>query len=165
MNPSKIFSVLFFVGLIFWIGSTIARFTVSNELLIMGTLDFKPNIDPHSERIIYSLIANVSSVILFGYFLTWISGIMFLITTDLSFKKNGWIIMSAILFYIFTPVEFYTFYLDIKIILLNYFGSNDLVEYRKLLIHRLAALSGAPFVAILSYFTMIVCIFFQPLKK
>jgi hypothetical protein len=59
----------------------------------------------------------------------------------------------------------YAFILDVKMMVLNFYGSNDLVEYRKLLIHRLAALSGVPFIAILCYLTMLGCIIFQPLRR
>jgi hypothetical protein len=164
-RSSQIAVYFFSLGFVLWLGGVIVRGVVSNELLQAGTLEFKPNINPSVERTIYSLIANASSVVLVGYIVTWISGIVFLLTTKLSPKEHGWLMMSAIFLYFFTPVEIYTFYLDIKMMMLNFYGSNDLTEYRKLLIHRLGALSGVPFIALLCYFTMLGCIIFQPLRK
>jgi hypothetical protein len=162
---TKTAAYFFSIGLILWLGGIILRAVISNELLQAGTLEFKPNINPNAERTIYSLIANASSVVLTGYLLTWISGVIFLITTTFSPKEHGWLLISAVLLYFFTPVEVYTFILDVKMMVLNFYGSNDLVEYRKLLIHRLSALSGVPFIAILCYLTILGCIIFQPLRR
>jgi len=162
---TKIAAFAFTLGIVLWLGGVVVRAVISNELLQTGTLDFKPNINPGVERSMYSLISNASSVVLSGYVLTWLSGILFLLTTSYSPKEHGWLMMSAILFYFFTPVEIYTFVLDVKMMFLNFYGSNDLVEYRKLLIHRIAALSGVPFIALLCYFTLLACIVFQPLKR
>jgi hypothetical protein len=73
--------------------------------------------------------------------------------------------MSAILFYLFTPVEIYTMVLDFRMWLLDVQGSNDLVEFRKLFIHRLAALAGVPIIALLCYYTIIVLAVFRPFVK
>jgi hypothetical protein len=69
------------------------------------------------------------------------------------------------LFYLFTPVEIYTMVLDMRFWYFDFIGSNDLVEFRKLFIHRLAALSGVPMIAILCYYTAIVLAVFKPLRK
>jgi len=165
LRSSQIAVYFFAIGLVLWLGGIIIRGVISNELLQAGTLEFKPNINPSAERTIYSLIANATTVVLLGYIVTWISGIIFLLTTTLSPKEHGWLMMSAIFLYFFTPVEIYTFYLDIQMMMMNFYGSNDLTEYRKLLIHRLGALSGVPFIALLCYFTLLGCIVFQPLRK
>ena len=73
--------------------------------------------------------------------------------------------VSAILVYAFAPVEIYTMVLDVRMWLLDVSGSNDLVEFRKLFIHRLAALSGVPMIALLSYYTAIVLVIFRPLER
>ena len=162
---TKVAAFFFVLGLLLWLGGIVVRAVISNELLQAGTLDFKHNINPSSERTIYSLITNASTIVLLGYVLTWISGIVFLLTTTFSPKEHGWLMMAAIFLYFFTPVEIYTFILDVRMMFLNHDGSNDLVEYRKLLVHRIAALSGVPFIAMLCYYSMIGCIVFQPLRK
>jgi hypothetical protein len=65
----------------------------------------------------------------------------------------------------FTPVEIYTTVLDMKMWLLDHAGSNDLVEFRKLFIHRLAALAGVPIIALLSYYTVIFVAIFKPFRR
>jgi hypothetical protein len=39
------------------------------------------------------------------------------------------------------------------------------VEFRKLLIHRLAALSGVPLIALLCYYTAVVMAVFRPFRR
>ncbi len=147
-----------------WLGGSSVRAMVGFDLLEMGTLDFKPNIHPYVERAVYGLIAQSSLPVDVSYVILWIAGIMFLRTTHLSLKQQGWLVMAAILFYMFTPVEIYLMVLDTKIWILDHIGSNDLVEFRKLFIHRLAALSGVPLIAALSYYAGIAVTIFQPLR-
>ena len=161
---SKISSVILIIAAIVWLGGLNIRAMVGFDMLQMGTLDFKPNIHPYVERTVFSLIALSSIVIDIAYSIVWLAGILWLKTTKLSMRKNGWLMMSAILFYMFTPVEVYTIILDLKMWYLDFLGSNDLVEFRKLFIHRLGALSGVPMIAILSYYTIIVLAIFRPLQ-
>ncbi len=135
------------------------------DLLEPGTLDFKPGIHPYVERAVFSLIAQSSVVVNVAYVLVWISGFIYLKITPLKPREEGWLMASAILFSLFTPVEIYTMVLDIKIWYLDHIGSNDLVEFRKLFIHRLAALAGVPMIALFSYYTIIVLAIFKPLRR
>lgn len=162
---AKIALIVLIFSSIFWLGALNIRDIITNEIMIMEKLEFRPNINPLVERSVMSLIAKSSTVVLGSYLMVWISGIFFLAKTNLVLKKNGWLLMSAILFYIFTPVEIYTGILDGKMIYLEYFTKGDFVEFRKLLVHRIAALSGAPRIAQLSYYTIIVILVLQPFKK
>jgi hypothetical protein len=155
-RASKISFVLLCIGTVCWLGGINVRALIGFNLLQTGTLDFKPNIHPYVERIVFGLLAQSSIVIIYAYAVVWISGIVFLKTTSLRLKEHGWLMMCAILFYLFTPVEVYTIVLDVKMWLLDFNGSNDLVEFRKLFIHRLAALAGVPMIALLSYYTAIL---------
>ncbi|MBI5476843.1 MAG: hypothetical protein HY964_08925 [Ignavibacteriales bacterium] len=161
----KISLALIVVGTIVWLGGINIRGMVGFDLLQVGTLDFKPNIHPFVERAVFGLIAQSSMVIYVAYVFIWVSGIVFLKTSPFRLKENGWLMVTAIIFYLFTPVEIYSMVLDLKMWYLDHLGSNDLVEFRKLLIHRLAALSGVPMIALLSYYTAIVIATIQPMKK
>jgi len=158
------FCVMLIAG-VCWLGGINIRALVGFDLLQTGTLDFKPNIHPYVERVVYSLIAQCSMVVNVAYVIVWLSGILFLKTTHLRLKEHGWLMMCVLLFYVFTPVEVYTMVLDAKMWYLDHLGSNDLVEFRKLFIHRLAALAGVPMIALLSYYTVIVLAVFRPMRK
>jgi len=145
-----------------WLGGINIRAMIGFDLLEPGTLDFKSNIHPYVERAVYSLIAQSSLVVNISYVIVWAAGIVLLRSSSYRMKDHGWLMMAAILFYLFTPVEIYAMVLDLKIWYLDKIGSNDLVEFRKIFIHRLAALAGVPMIALLSYYTAIVVTIFRP---
>ena len=161
---TKISLVVLVISGIVWLGGVNIRAMVSFDLLQTSTLDFKPNIHPYVERAVFGLVGQSSMVVNIAYTIVWLAGIIYLKTTKLSFREHGWLMMSAILFYMFTPVEIYTIILDFKMWYLDYIGSNDLVEFRKLFIHRLAALSGVPLIALLCYYSVIVIVLLRPLR-
>lgn len=153
------------IGAIVWLGAINVRGIIGGDLLEFGTLEFKPNIHPMVERAVFGLMAKSSIVVVAAYLVTLISSIVFLKHVNLSLKQHGWLMMSAVLFYIFIPVELYTSILDGEMIYLDLSSSSDLVEFRKLFIHRLGALSGVPIIALMCYYTIIGLVIFQPLKR
>lgn len=160
----KFIILVLIISAIFWLGGITIRAMIGFDLLETGTIDFKPNIHPYVERAVYALIAQSSVIVDVAYLLTWIAGICYLRTTPFRLKQEGWLMMGAVLFYLFTPVEVYTGVLDAKIWYLDHIGSNDLVEFRKLFIHRLAALAGVPMIALLCYYTAVILAVFRPMR-
>src|SRR6266849_4781548 len=112
------------VAAICWLGGINIRAMVGFNLLEPGTLEFKPNIHPYVERTVFGLLAQSSSVIAIAYVIVWAAGIVFLTSTSLQMRTDGWLMMSTILFYMFTPVEIYTFVLDARMWWLDHIGSN-----------------------------------------
>jgi len=157
--------VILAIASVVWLGAVNVRAMIGFDLLQRGTLDFKPNIHPYVERAVFSLVGQSSLIVNIAYIVVWFAGLIFLRTTTLRLKENGWLMMSAILFYLFTPVEIYTMVLDTKMWYLDFIGSNDLVEFRKLFFHRLGALAGVPYIALLSYYTIIVLAVLQPFRR
>ena len=153
------------ISAICWLGGVNVRALIGFDLLQMGTLDFKPNIHPYVERSVFRTIAQTSMIVNCAYIILWFSGLAFLKTKTLRVREQGWLMMSAIMFYLFTPVEIYTMVLDFKLWYLDYIGSNDLVEFRKLFIHRLGTLGGVPVIALLCYYTIVGLIIFRPLRR
>lgn len=153
------------LGAVTWLGGINVRAAVGFSLLQFGTLEFKPNIDPGIERAVFSLVAQSSMVLNAAYAALLVSSIAYLRAAKPAWKSEGWLMVASILFYAFVPVEIYTMVLDVRLWLLDAAGSNDLVEFRKLFIHRLAALSGVPMIALLSYYTAIALLIFRPLRR
>jgi hypothetical protein len=164
-QSSKVSLFVLIVSAIVWLGAVNVRAVIGNELLNFGTLDFKEHVDAGLEREVFRLISLTSLIVIGGYLLTFTSAVIFVTTTTLRFKNNGWLMMSAILFFMFSPVEFYTLFLDWKMIALDFFANPTLTDFRILFIHRLAALAGVPMIALLSYYTIVGLAIWQPLKK
>ncbi len=153
------------LGAVTWLGGINVRAMVGFALLQFGTLEFKPNIHPTIERAIFSLVAQSSLIVNVAYIVLLAASVVYLVAARRDLRREGWLMISAILVYAYAPVEIYTMVLDVRMWLLDASGSNDLVEFRKLFIHRLAALSGVPMIALLSYYTAIVLIIFRPLER
>lgn len=162
---AKICLLVIFIAAIMWLGGIHTRAIVSFELFENGTLEFRSYIHPSSERTIFRINSSLSLLTTVTYIVLWITGLIFLRLTSLKFSKDGWLLMSFILFYMFTPVEIYTLILDINIWYMDYIGSDDLVKFRELFIRRLRALSGIPYIAMMCYYTIIVLIIFKPFHR
>jgi hypothetical protein len=157
--------VILSIAVIVWLGAVNIRAIIISELLRTGTLEFVAHPEPAVEREIMHLVSYTSLVVDGGYILAFLSAVIFLWATPLVLKREGWLLMSAILFFIFAPVEFYTISLDVKFFWNELFGSPDAGALRGLFMKRLTALSGAPLVAILCYYTIIPLVIWRPLRK
>lgn len=148
-----------------WLGAVNVRAIIGSDLLKPGTLEFEEYIAPEAEAEIFRLISSTSVVVIVGYGITLVSSIVFLASSPFTIKQHGWLMMSALLFYLFVPVELFTQYLDAKMIYYEFFTTADNMVFRGLFTARVAALAGAPLIAHLCYYTIIALAIFQPLKK
>jgi hypothetical protein len=164
-NVERITLFIMSIAAITWLGGVTIRWVLSGCLLVPGTLDFRTDLIPPVEREAFRMINYTSIVTLVGYAVVAVSGVVFLFSTTLKFRENGWLVMAALLFYLFSPAEIYTSYLDGKMISMELWGTPNLTLYRELLISRVAALKGVPFIALLCYYTIVALAIWQPMKK
>lgn len=156
---------VFVLGSLAWFGSFITRTTIANELLEPGTVRLNTALAVEAEQHLYRVLAGSAIPMIAGYILVLISSAVFLRTSPLRLREHGWLMMSALLLYVFVPVEFFAMSLDVRMLSLQYFGAADLPASRELFLARLGALAGAPFVAVLCYLTIIPLAVFQPFRR
>lgn len=164
-NKSKYWLSFLVLFAIAWLGAINVRFLIGNELLIFDEFNFRTAIPPDEENTIFRMVANSSLLIIFSYFFTLVCAIGFMKTCKLNMKENPWLLMCAILFFTFVPVEVYTLYLDYKFIILFYSIPENHDELLRIFGERIGFLKGTPWVALLSYYCIIFIAIFQPLKK
>jgi hypothetical protein len=111
------------------------------------------------------LLSLASLSVIGCYIIALVSSIVFLVTCPFKLKEHGWLMISAILFYLFVPVEAFTMYLDVRMIYSEFFTTADNQVFRELFVARIGALAGTPYIATLCYYTIIALAVFQPLKK
>jgi len=150
---------------IVWFGASIMRVMLWSELLKPGTLQFEDYIAPEAEREIYRLLSMASAYAIGGYVLVIMAAAVVLATSPLRLREHGWLMMSAVLLYLFVPVEAYTAYLDLKMIYLEFYTAEARAAFRELCLARVGALAGVPFIAQLCYITILVVVVFQPFRK
>lgn len=162
---TKFFLLLLTVSALVWIAASGYKNYQVGMLLKFGTVEFKEGIDPDAERTVYRVVSENIIVTAVSYPFVLLAAAGYLRTTRRSFKMDGWLMMSAILLFLFIPVELYCFVLDWKIIGLNYWGEWPIEEFRKAVIHRWTALAGLPLVAQFCYYSIPLLILFKPLKR
>jgi amino acid transporter len=162
---AKITLTFLIIAGIVWLGSINIRTLIGDALVHTGTTEFLPDVETHAERQIYALLTLTSIVVNISYCIVFLSAIVYLITTRLKLKEHGWLMISAILFFFFSPAEFYTIKLDWNFIYAEYFGNAGIPRLRELFIERIAALRGVPVIAALTYYTIVILAIWQPLKK
>lgn len=153
------------VGAVLWLGSVHARALIANDLLVPGTLTMDPTVTPAIERHIYHQLATQALTMIPGYLLVLAGSIVFLLRSPYRPKEHGWLMMSAILLFLFVPVEAFTMTLDVRMVLLEFFGNGDVDQFREIFLARMQALAGAPLIAQLCYYTIIVLVAVQPFRK
>jgi hypothetical protein len=157
--------VVIAAGALLWLGSVHARALLANDLLEPGTLTFRAAIAPVVERYIYHQLAAQTLLMIPGYVLVLLGSIVFLSRSPYRLKEHGWLMMSAILLFLFVPVEVFTMVQDVRLILMEFSGTAQLPEFRELFMARMQALAGAPLIAHLCYYTIIVLIVMRPFRK
>ena len=164
-RSNKIALTLLIISAIFWLGGINIRTLIGNELLDYDQFDFRTSLPPDRENTLFQMISNASLVVVISYAIVLISAIWFIASTKLKMKENGWLLMSAILFFLFVPVELYTNYLDVRFMILFHQGPPNHDELLKLFGERIGAFQGVPVIAILCYYTIIPIAVFRPLRK
>jgi hypothetical protein len=148
-----------------WLGGQAARMAVWSELLQPGTIEVNQDLAPEAERMLYAVLSKISLLLIGSYAVLFLSSIAVLARSPWKLKQNGWLMMCAILYYVFVPVEIFTFILDGKMAYLEFFTAVDLRALREVFLARIGALAGAPMVGLLCYATIVAVAVFQPLKK
>ncbi|MGB9697488.1 MAG: hypothetical protein ACP5P3_07120 [Ignavibacteria bacterium] len=164
-KAEKFWLFLLIISAIFWLGTINGRYLIGNDLITYDEFSFRTSIPPDEENLLFKLISYASIVIIISYVFVLLSATMFLIKTKLTFKENGWLMMSTILFYIFVPVEIYTYYLDMKFFFIYLSNPPNHDELLRIFGERIGFLKGVPWIGMLSYYAIIALAIFQPMKK
>lgn len=164
-KKAKISLFILVVASIFWLGAINVRFFIGNQLLNYDEFNFRTSIPPDEENQIFKMISDASLLIMISYPIVLVSAIFFIKNAKINLRENPWFLMCIILFFVFVPVELYTSYIDLKFMLLfNKRPANHdrLLEYFG---ERIGFLRGVPWIAVMSYYTIIWLSVFKPMKK
>lgn len=156
--------ILFVFAYVVWSAASVRTNIEIGTMLEFGTAAFRTGLTESAERTAYAALAVNAVARFIAYPFLLIGAAVFVGTTDLSVPKNGWLLMSAILLFLFVPVELYCSWLDWKLVGLQYWGTWPVEEFRKALMARVTALAGLPFIAQLCYYTIPILVLFKPFR-
>jgi hypothetical protein len=161
---AKIFLFLFVASGAIWLGSYITRLSLFYQIFQPSEFVLKEFVtNQNIAGIFQTLIAGVSINLIF-YIVMIISFVLFLFTSKLNLKLNGWLFISTVLIFVSLPFELYLMLIDYKLVMMVLNDNIDSQEVLNLVVKRFAVLSSFPIVEILSYFAVIYLFLFQPLK-
>ena len=164
-RQAKIWLALLVISAVVWLGAINIRALIGNDLLNYDEFSFRTSIPPDEENWIFRMLSHSSMVIMGAYTSTLICSIVFLVKAKISLKENPWLMMCMILFYVFVPVELYTSFLDIKFYMMYLDNPPVHDGLLKIFGERIGFLKGVPWIALLSYYSIIVIAVMQPMKK
>lgn len=166
---NKIFLSLLTFGIIIWLGGTVVRNAIAFDIFVPGTeLTLKNWYTDEMRLTTVSLFRVASFYTIVGFCLSFVSAVYLLIQYRKEFKFKGWLLMSFILFFLASPIEFYLIYYDIKIILafnnlmVKSFNDSIITDY---FIARYSKLTIPATLSFLASLTAVLLVIWQPLNK
>lgn len=163
-NFSKIFLFICFSSGTIWFGSYFARLTLTYQLF-QGN-QFQLNNYVNGQNLPGILTTLNAGIILnmIVYIIFIVSFILFLMSSKISLKQNGWLFIITAIIFVTLPFEVYLLAIDYKMIMQVNTGTFNAYDILNLYIKRFKVLSSFPIVEILCYFAIIFFILFQPFK-
>ena len=160
---SKIFLYLTTVSGIIWFGSYITKLALSYQLFQGHEFSLNYYLNSQNLTAVF-LTLNVDTILTaISYIVFILSFIIFLASSRLSLKVNGWLLIVSLIILITLPFETYLMTIDYKVfqMLQNGFNSMDILN---LYIKRFKVLGSFPIIEVLSYFAIIFLVLFKPLQ-
>ncbi|MCZ7611399.1 MAG: hypothetical protein M5U17_14730 [Ignavibacterium sp.] len=162
---SKAFAVIALASISVWIGAYLTRQFLVYQIFEGPDLILKNYLNENNlSGVLTELLPSI--LIHFITFIIYIvSFFLFVITSRLKLRLNGWLFIILIATIIIIPFEAYLMLIDYKVIVLLNSGSFDSNQVIALLRDRIKDLSSFPIVAILTFISFYYFIVFKPLTK
>ena len=143
-KKSKIILFLFVVSGTIWLGSYITRLSIFYQMFQSAEFILKDFVTNANITGIFQTIIAAVPINLIFYFIMILAYVLFLITSKLNLKQNGWLFISTVLIIISLPFELYLMVIDYKLVMLIFNGNFDSKTVSDLVIKRFTVLSSLP---------------------
>ena len=162
---NKIFAFLAVLSGSVWLGSYAERMIISYQLF-----DFDMNIMPYvNQQNLSGILVTITpgiytTFILYIFFIFAFT--IFLFSSKINLRENGWLFIIAVIVYLTLPFEAYLLTIDYKII--SAFSFSDVIDAEyivSLIKDRFTTLSSFPIIIFLSYCSLIYFLLFKPFTK
>ena len=161
-NISSLFGFLALASGSIWFGAYLARLLTTYNMFKETELVLKDFLNSSNLSAVIEILSPIIYLTLITYVIMILTFTLFLATTDLKFKQNGWLFITAAIIYVTLPFESFLLFIDynmIDLFLKGIFGSDQIVD---LLTKRLTKLSSFPIIMILSYLAIPFLMVFKP---
>lgn len=161
---SKIFLYLCSLSGILWLGGYLSRLLLTYELFQPKDFLLKPYVSQANMPGIFTTL-NASVTFTFILFIVFLlTFILFLVTSGISLKQQGWLFVIMLIIAVTAPFEIYLMTIDYNIITKVFYNASfDAGEILSLYIKRLKILSSFSLIEIFSYCAIVFLVLFRPL--
>lgn len=159
---SHIFAYVALTSGSIWLGGYIARMLSVYSMFEETELVLKNFINDSSLPVIFRITSPLVNLTFISYIILILSFTLFLISTSIKLKENGWLFITSAIIYITLPFEAILLTIDFKMIILflnDQFTSEIILE---LIVKRVTKLSSFPIIHILSYLTIPYLLIYKP---
>lgn len=170
-KKDKTILTIFALAFIIWLGGAILRTAIGFTIFepsATETLVRKASNDILMQTVY--IFASTSIYTSIAYVIAFALSFFLLAKFKKIWKQQGWILMCFVLFYLFSPVELFTIYQDIKLSIAVFqqnvweFYSQPIQDFFMKRVKNVVynSLNG---LTLLSYLTIVIYVIWQPLKK
>ena len=159
---SFIFGYLALTSGSIWFGAYAARLLATYMMFEETEPNLRNFLNSSNIPAVAEIISPIIILTLICYLLIVITFTVFLITTDLKLKENGWLFIIAGIIFITLPFEVVQIIQDYKLFVLFYNGDYGSTKIVPLITDWLTKLSSFPVILILSYLSIPYLLIFKP---
>lgn len=159
---SSLFGFLALASGSIWFGAYFSRLMTSYQMFKETELVLKDYINGSNLPAVIETMSPIVYITIISYLVMIFTFTLFLITTHLKLRQNGWLFITAAIIYLTLPFESYLLSIDYNLIQLfieGQFGSERIIQ---LITQRLTRLSSFPIILILSYLSIPFLLVFKP---
>ncbi len=164
-KPAKYFLFLTVLFFCLWLGGYVGRQLTVFRLFEPENMALKSMYNEVGLTQVINILLPVITYNLIMYPAFILSLILFLITSHINLKKEGWLFISVTIIFITLPFEVYLSTLDYELVSKILTGSFNSDKIVKILRERITILGSFPLIETFAYFAIIGLFLFKPLRK
>lgn len=163
---SKTFLFISVASFAIFIGSYVVKLSMLNQLFQPENLLLKYVFVDKDLTPMFEILIPVFSITVVSFLLLTIASIVFLVSSKISLKENGWLFISFLIFVItaiFEWVLIIRYDLEfLSVVMSNNFDQNMIID---LLRNRVTDFGPFPLILVFSYMVIVYLCLFKPLKS
>ena len=161
-NLSSVFGYLALTSGSIWFGAYVARLLTTYQMFEETDFLLKNYLTNANLSTIFQTTFLIVNLTFYSYIVMIVAFTLFLISSRIKLKTNGWLLIVTLIIYLTLPLESLLLMIDYKLIVLfmnEQFGSEQILS---LIIERMSKLSSFPIILVLSYLTIPYFLVFKP---
>lgn len=162
---SKIFQYLSVVFGAIWLGVNLSRTMLTFYMFEGNQFQLKSFINSSFLHVVFYILNPLISLSVITYVLFFVSFLVYIATSNLKLKQNGWLFIILVLVVTLAPFELYLIKLDYKILMTVFYSTFDSKAILDATIERYKVLGSFPLIHLFSFLAVIYLALFQPLTK